>query len=312
MGRYFRQTFGTSVYKVPVSIMGFTCPNIDGTVAKGGCIYCENESFSPNLSQGNSSPKFRLSHTSPNPFLEEQLAQLEAQVADTKSKLVHKFKAKQFLIYFQSFTNTYAPLDTLKALYERALRFEGVVGISIGTRSDAMTEEVLEYLGGLAKKWEIWVEFGVQSCHDETLKRINRGHDFENASVWIEKCKAKGLKVCAHVIFGLPGENQAMMLESVQKTAALGINAIKIHPLYVTKRTALANEYAKGRFVPMEEALYLDTLVKTLHLLPSDVVVQRITAGVDDDTLIAPAWCGNLKQQRKHIRLALEEAGLYY
>lgn len=312
MGRYFRQAFGTSVYKVPVSIMGFTCPNIDGTVAKGGCIYCENESFSPNLAGVVQPKRFRLNHTSPNPLLNEQLVQLEEQVSETKSKLVHKFKAKKFLIYFQSFTNTYAPFETLKALYEKALTFEGVVGISIGTRSDAMTEEVLAYLGELAKQWEIWVEFGVQSSHNATLKRINRGHDFENASLWIEKCKAKGLKVCAHVIFGLPDETQAMMLESVQKTAALGIDAIKIHPLYVTKRTALANEYAKGMFTPMSEELYLDTLVKTLQILPENVVVQRITAGVDDDTLIAPAWCGNLKEQRKQIRLALEKAGFYY
>ncbi len=312
MGRYFRQAFGTSVYKVPVSIMGFTCPNIDGTVAKGGCIYCENESFSPNLAGVVQPKRFRLNHTSPNPLLNEQLVQLEEQVSETKSKLVHKFKAKKFLIYFQSFTNTYAPFETLKALYEKALTFEGVVGISIGTRSDAMTEEVLAYLGELAKQWEIWVEFGVQSSHNATLKRINRGHDFENASLWIEKCKAKGLKVCAHVIFGLPDETQKMMLESVQKTAALGIDAIKIHPLYVTKRTALANEYAKGMFTPMSEELYLDTLVKTLQMLPENVVVQRITAGVDDDTLIAPAWCGNLKEQRKQIRLALEKAGFYY
>lgn len=312
MGRYFRQAFGASVYKVPVSIMGFTCPNIDGTVAKGGCIYCENESFSPNLAGVVQPKRFRLNHTSPNPLLNEQLVQLEEQVSETKSKLVHKFKAKKFLIYFQSFTNTYAPFETLKALYEKALTFEGVVGISIGTRSDAMTEEVLAYLGELAKQWEIWVEFGVQSSHNATLKRINRGHDFENASLWIEKCKAKGLKVCAHVIFGLPDETQKMMLESVQKTAALGIDAIKIHPLYVTKRTALANEYAKGMFTPMSEELYLDTLVKTLQILPENVVVQRITAGVDDDTLIAPAWCGNLKEQRKQIRLALEKAGFYY
>jgi len=312
MGRYFRKTFGISVYKVPVSIMGFTCPNIDGTVAKGGCVYCENESFSPNLSGVVQPKRFRLNHTSPNPLLNEQLVQLEEQVTETKSKLVHKFKAKKFLIYFQSFTNTYAPFETLKTLYEKALTFEGVVGISIGTRSDAMTEEILAYLGELAKQWEIWVELGVQSSHNATLKRINRGHDFENASLWIEKCKAKGLKVCAHVIFGLPDETQEMMLESVQKTAALGIDAIKVHPLYVTKRTALANEYAKGMFTPMTEELYLDTLVKTLEMLPANVVVQRITAGVDDDTLIAPAWCGNLKEQRKHIRLALEKAGFYY
>ena len=312
MGRYFRKTFGTSVYKVPVSLMGFTCPNIDGTVAKGGCIYCENESFSPNLSGVVQPKRFRLNLTSENPLLEEQLLQLEAQVIETKSKLVHKFKAKKFLIYFQSFTNTYAPFETLKALYEKALSFEGVVGISVGTRTDALTEETLAYLASLAKTKEVWVEFGVQSCHDATLKRINRGHDFANAATWIQKSKACGLKVCAHVIFGLPDETPKMMLESVQKTVELGIDAIKIHPLYVTKRTALAAEYAKGKFTPMDEEVYLDTLVKTLQMLPENVVVQRITAGVDDDTLIAPAWCGNLKEQRKQIRLALEKAGLYY
>jgi radical SAM protein (TIGR01212 family) len=293
--------------------MGFTCPNIDGTVARGGCVFCENESFSPNLGVVHPPKRFRLHlESKENPFLEEQLAQLEAQVIETRSKLAHKFNAEKFLVYFQSFTNTYAPLETLKVLYEKALSLKGVVGISVGTRTDAITEETLDYLATLAERHEVWIEFGVQSCYEETLEKINRGHTFANTVEWIRKAKARGLHVCGHLIFGLPDETPRMMLTSLEATLDSGVNALKIHPLYVTKRTLLAQQYAKGAFVPMEETAYIDTLIQALKIIPDTVVVQRITAGVDDDSLLAPQWCGNLKQQRKHIRLALEKAGLVY
>ena len=312
-GRYFRRKFGKSVYKIPVSIMGFTCPNIDGTVARGGCVFCENESFSPNLGIKEPSKKFRLNlDSTENPFLENQLLQLEAQVNETKSKLRHKFKAEKFLVYFQSFTNTYAPLETLKALYTKALSFEGVIGISVGTRSDAINEETLAFLAELAKEHEVWVEYGIQSIYDETLFRINRGHTYANVVEWIEKTKAYGLHVCGHLIFGLPGEDQEMMLKTVQASIDLKVDSLKIHPLYVTKRTMLANDYYKGDFTPISEELYIDTLVKALKMLPPTIMVQRITAGISNESLLAPLWCGDLKSQKKKIREALEAVGLEY
>ena len=310
-GRYFRGKFGENVYKIPISISGFTCPNIDGTVARGGCVFCENESFSPNLEH--SQPKrFFLSPTSENPYLEFQLVQLEAQYNKTKKVLSKKFGAQKFIIYFQSFTNTYAPLETLKALYTKALSFEDVVGLSIGTRTDSITEEVLAYLAELSKEYEIWVEYGVQSSSDKTLKRINRGHDSANIKKYITLTQQYGLKICAHVIFGLPGETPEMALESVNFALSLGVHSFKFHPLYVVKRTALANDFNKGIFTPITEECYIQTLVEAIKLLPKEVMLQRVSAGIEDDSLLSPAWCYTKHQQMFNIREALKKEGLLY
>ena len=311
IGRYFRNKFGEKIYKVPVSISGFTCPNIDGTVAKGGCSFCENDSFSPNLQERK--PKFKLNpKISENPFLDKQLAQLQMQFEATKQRLQNKFGAKKFIVYFQSFTNTYAPFPTLKALYEKALSFDNVIGLSIGTRTDCVTDEILDYLVGLSRDKEIWVEYGIQSFYDETLEKINRGDTASNMEYWIKRSKEKGLNVCGHLIYGLPGENQEMMLETFNKTVALNVDSIKFHPLYVVKNTLLTNEYRKGRFEPITEELYIDTVVKSIVKLPENISVQRITAGIDDDTLLSPQWCRNKHQQIKNIRLALEKEGFNY
>lgn len=310
-GRYFKEKFGEKVYKIPISISGFTCPNIDGTVARGGCVFCENESFSPNL-EHNQPKRFFLNPTSENPYLEFQLIQLEAQYKKTKTVLSKKFGAKKFIIYFQSFTNTYAPLDTLKALYTKALSFEGVVGLSIGTRTDSITEEVIAYLAELSKEREIWVEYGVQSSSDETLKRINRGHDSSNIEKYINLTHKYGLKMCAHVIFGLPGETPQMALESVKFALRLGVHSFKFHPLYVVKRTALANDFNRGAFTPISEECYIQTLIEAIKLMPEDVMLQRVSAGIEDDTLLSPAWCYTKHQQMFNIRVALKKEGLIY
>lgn len=311
-GRYFRKKFGESVYKIPISISGFTCPNIDGTVARGGCVFCENESFSPNL-EHNQPKRFFLHPTSEkNPYLDFQLIQLEAQYKKTKIALSKKFGAKKFIVYFQSFTNTYAPLETLKALYTKALSFEGVVGLSIGTRTDSITEEVLAYLSELSKEREIWVEYGVQSSSDETLKRINRGHDSSNIEKYIALTHQYGLKMCAHVIFGLPGETPEMALESVKFALRLGVHSFKFHPLYVVKRTALANDFKKGEFTPISEACYIQTLIEAIKLLPQEVMLQRVSAGIEDDTLLSPSWCYTKHEQMQNIRNAFKKEGLLY
>ncbi len=311
IGRYFRKKFKENVYKVPISISGFTCPNIDGTVARGGCSFCENDSFSPNLQDKKS--KFKLSpKTAENPFLENQLKQLELQFNATKVRLEKKFGAKKFIVYFQSFTNTYAPFETLKALYEKALSFENVVGLSIGTRTDCVTDEILDYLKELSQHKEIWVEYGVQSFYDETLNQINRGDTAANMRKWISRTKQKGLLVCAHLIYGLPKETQKMMLHTLDETLKLNVDSIKFHPLYVVKNTLLTNEYKKGNFTPITEELYIDTVVKSIQMLPENVNVQRITAGINDTTLLSPLWCRNKHQQINKIRKALREVGLEY
>ncbi|WP_345988099.1 TIGR01212 family radical SAM protein [Sulfurimonas sp. HSL1-2] len=312
-GTYLQEKFGEKVFKVSISISGFTCPNIDGTVARGGCTFCENDSFSPSLDKVQPLKGFHLNlQSEENPYLPKQLEQLEKQFDVLSKRLRREYGATKFLVYFQSFTNTYAPFETLKALYDKALSFDDVVGLSIGTRSDSITDETLDYLAKLAKTKEIWVEYGIQSVYDETLERINRGHDSANVEYWIKKSKAAGLHVCGHLIFGLPGETQAMMLETAAKAYEWGIDSVKYHPLYVVTRTALANEYARGEFTPITEEEYLDTLLKAIEMKPEYVSVQRITAGIDNDTLIAPSWCRDRNTQVRHINAALKQIGLKY
>ena len=311
IGRYFKKKFGQKVYKIPISISGFTCPNIDGTKAKGGCSFCENDSFSPNLQEKKT--KFKLNpNIEHNPFLENQLKQLEMQFIATKKRLENKFKAKKFIVYFQSFTNTYAPLSTLKALYEKALSFDDVIGLSIGTRTYCVTDEILDFLYEKSKEKEIWIEYGIQSFFQTTLDKINRADDVENMRYWIKRTKEKGLSVCGHLIYGLPDENQEMMLETFKQTIDLKVDSIKFHPLYVVKNTLLTNEFKKGRFTPISEELYIDTVVKSIINLPQNVSVQRVTAGIDDDTLLSPLWCKNKHQQMRNIRVKLEEKGFIY
>ncbi len=312
-GSYLKNKFGTKVYKVGINISGFTCPNIDGTVARGGCTFCENDSFSASTDEVKELKGFHLNlNSKENPFLEKQLKQLEIQFNAISKRQANEYGAEKFLVYFQSFTNTYAPFETLKALYDKALSFENVVGLSIGTRSDSITDETLEYLSELAKTKEIWIEFGIQSVYDETLDKINRGHDAQNVKEWIIKSKEAGLNVCGHLIFGLPDETQQMMLETSKQAYEWGIDSVKYHPLYVVKKTALANEYMRGEFTPIDEELYLDTLVKSIEMKPENVSVQRVTAGIDDDSLLAPQWCRNKNQQVKNINAALKKVGLKY
>ncbi len=311
-GRYFRRKFGCNVYKAPISILGFTCPNIDGRVAKGGCTFCENESFSPNLLE-KSSRKFYLNPDSlDNPHLQKQLQQIRSQYKYTKTKLEKKFGAKKFIAYFQSFTNTYAPIDTLKTLYKEALAQEECIGLSIGTRTDCVNDEILKYLSTLSKDKEIWIEYGIQSVYDETLKAINRGHSVKNMKEWIIKSKEYGLNVCGHLIFGLPGENQSMMLDSVEASIDMKVDSLKIHPMYVTENTALAIEYKKGRFAPITEEDYIDTLIKAIKMLPKEIMIQRVTAGIDDASLLSPLWCKNKHMQMENIRKAFLQNGLLY
>ena len=312
-GQYLQSRFKAKVYKSAVSISGFTCPNIDGTVAKGGCTFCENDSFSPSLDAAKPLKGFYLNlSSSENPFLEKQLLQLESQFLTLSARQKKAYGTQKFLVYFQSFTNTYAPFETLKALYDKALSFDNVVGLSIGTRSDSITEETLRYLAELAKEKEIWIEFGIQSVYDETLERINRGHSSANVKEWILKAKAAGLNVCGHLIFGLPNETKEMMLQTAKEAYSWGIDSVKYHPLYVVKKTALANEYARGEFTPISEEEYLEVLNEAILLKPDNVSVQRITAGIDNDSLIAPKWCRDKNQQIRNINHSLKQIGYKY
>lgn len=312
-GNYLRDKFGCKVYKVGINISGFTCPNIDGTVAKGGCTFCENDSFSASTGQTQELKGFHLNlNSKTNPNLDKQLAQLEMQFNAISKRQREEYGASKFLVYFQSFTNTYAPFETLKALYDKALTFDDVVGLSIGTRSDSITEETLDYLAELNRTKEIWIEFGIQSVYDETLLKINRGHDSANVKEWILKAKSKGLHVCGHLIFGLPDETKEMMLQTAKEAYSWGIDSVKYHPLYVVKKTSLANDFLKGKFTPISEDEYLEVLVEAIKMKPQNVSVQRVTAGIDDNSLLSPDWCRDKNSQIKKINAALKPLGLKY
>ncbi|CUU40415.1 MULTISPECIES: TIGR01212 family radical SAM protein [Helicobacter] len=314
VGRYFKKRFGTRVRKIPISLQGFTCPNIDGSLAKGGCIYCDNESFSPSLIKIDKISQVKMNFSlSTNPLLPIQLKQLEEQFYWHSEFHQRKFGVSKYMVYFQSYTNTYAPFDTLKALYDKALSFPNVVGLSIGTRIDCVQDELLELLGEYVKNGkEIWLEYGIQSVYNETLERTNRAHKIEGAKEMFEKTRAKGVKVCAHLIYGLPGETEEMMLHSLNSVLEWGINGIKIHPLYVVNGTRLAKLYKDGRYEPISIESFSNLIVKSLQKIPPDVVVQRISAGAHDESLLAPKWCFDKNIQMRYIRDRLKEVGIEY
>ena len=304
-GKYLKQKFNKKIKKVPISVPGFTCPNIDGSKARGGCVFCENESFSPNFKK----ERFTLNpYKKENPLLNKQLDELKKQYFTTTELYKNLYKSEEFLVYFQSFTNTYAPFSTLKTLYDTALELDKSIGISIGTRADSIDDKTLDYLEEKSQNYEIWVEYGVQSSNDKTLAKINRAETFKEIANTITKTKAKNINICAHLIFGLPGESQKDMLKSVEDVINLGIDSIKFHPLYVTENTLLAIEYKKGRFTPISEEEYIDTLIKAIKMLPQNISIQRMSAGTPD--LLAPDWCRDKAIQMSHIHQALKKEGI--
>lgn len=313
IGRYFRARHKQRVRKIPISLQGFTCPNIDGSVAKGGCIYCKNESFSPSL-QNLPKVSFSLNLKSrENPLLEAQIATLKAQFNKSAKYHEDKYKITKYIVYFQSFSNTYAPYETLETLYCEALRLPNVVGLSIGTRIDCVEDKTLALLGEFAKQGkDIWLEYGIQSTFEPSLRLINRAHGISGARELIQKTRDLGIKVCVHLIYGLPKESESQMLESLQTVLEWGIDGIKIHPLYVVRDTMMEQMYRAKKYTPISLESYTNLIVQSLQKIPSNIVVQRVSAGVHDDSLIAPEWCFDKNVQMNFIREKLLENGIKY
>lgn len=277
---YLRELFGERVQKIPLDA-GFTCPNRDGTVSSGGCIYCD-------------------SRGSGTGAMIRQGLSLEEQVAKGAEFAGKRYGAKKFIAYFQSFSNTYAPPETLKGLYDRALVHPGVVGLSVGTRPDCVTSEILGLLRSYRERFLVWLELGLQSAHDETLQRINRGHDaacFDRAAAMAD---AYDLNVCGHVILGLPGETGAMMIETARHLASLPVKGLKIHALYVVKGTRLAAMHEMGRYRCLTREEYVEGVVDFLERIPPHVVIQRLTGDPPYGELQAPQW---VKDKAMNLRL---------
>ncbi len=227
------------------------------------------------------------------------------QLMAGKQALARRYKAKKFIAYFQSFSNTYAPLDQLTNLYAEALAVDDVVGLSIGTRPDCVSEAVLSLLQGYTQEYLIWVEYGLQSAHDRTLQRINRGHDVACFQKAVAATRNRGIKICAHIILGLPGESKQEMLATADFLRHLDLDGVKLHVLYVVKGTPLETLYRQGRYQCLEQAEYIDLVCDFLERLPQRMVIQRLTGDPHPAELVAPAWT-----LKKAVNLELIKARL--
>jgi radical SAM protein (TIGR01212 family) len=231
---------------------------------------------------------------------------IKEQIENGMEYLGRRYGAKKFMPYFQSFTNTYAPVRQLRDLYDQALVHPDIVGLSVATRPDCVTNEILELLGSYGKDYMVWVEYGLQSAHDVTLTRINRGHDAACFEESARMAKESGLNVCAHIILGLPGETREMMLQTAQFLGRLPIDGVKIHLLYIVKDTPLAMLYEKGEYECLEKEAYVDLVVDILERLPSEMVIQRLTGDAAEGELIAPLWAKHKSNNLESIRRRLE------
>lgn len=267
---YLKNRFGAKVYKITIDA-GFSCPNRDGTISKGGCIFCDD------------SGSFSQAHSN--------LLSIENQVNEGVKTLSQRFKAEKFMSYFQAYTNTYRPVNELEKIYKASLSHPDVVGISIGTRPDCVDNEKLNLISDISKDYCTWVEYGLQSTHDKTLLKINRGHDYDCFLRAYEKTKEKGINVCVHVIFGL-WETRDEILQTAQRLADLKIDGIKIHMLCALQGTKLAQMYENKEIDFMSENEYVSLVCDFLEILPCETTIHRLAGNGFRKTLIAPRWLG--------------------
>lgn len=289
-GAWLRSRFEYKVQKISVDA-GFTCPNRDGRIGIGGCIFCDNNTFNPSYCNKNSS--------------------IREQLETGKKFFARKYPEMKYLAYFQAYTNTYAPLDTLKRMYEEALGTENVVGIVIGTRPDCVNKEVLDYLGSLSQQVFVSVEYGIESTNDATLKRINRGHTFDCARRAIAETATRGITVGGHVILGLPGEDMWENLRQASIISQTELDILKVHQLQIIRGTRLEREYSEHPFHLYTPEEYIDLLTEYIRRLRPDIVLDRFTSQSPSDMLVAPRW--GLKNHEFANLLAnhMRKAGAY-
>jgi len=269
LNSYLRNIFGCRVQKISLDA-GLTCPNRDGSISTGGCIYCN--------SRGSGTGAFKKGMS------------ITEQIMKGKEFLGRRYKAKRFIAYFQSFSNTYGPYEKLRGLYEEALAIDDIVGLSIGTRPDCIDESILTLLEGYTKDYLVWIEYGLQSIHERTLTFINRGHDVNCFKRTVEATRNRGMKICTHVILGLPFEDRDDMLATAEAVASMEIDGIKIHLLYVIKGTRMGKLYQEGKYRCLEQEEYANLVCDFLELLPPDMVIQRLTGDPHPAELVAPVW----------------------
>lgn len=266
---FYKHKFNSKVFKVSLNA-GFSCPNIDGTLGYGGCIYC--------------------SKSGSGEFAGNREDDIVTQFLKVKNMMLKKWPDAKYIGYFQARTNTYAPVEKLKEVYEAILKQEGVIGLNIGTRPDAISEECLEYLTDLNKRTYLTVELGLQTIHEKTSKIINRCHSLECFVSMVKNLRERNINVVVHIINGLPGENKEDMLKTVKYLNNLDIQGIKIHMLSILKNTPLEEYYKKNKFHILTKEEYIDIVVNELEYLREDIVINRITGDPDINELIEPKW----------------------
>ncbi len=265
LGHHLKRRFGERIHKLPISA-GFSCPNRDGTLGRGGCSFCNVVSFS----DGSRAP-------------------VAEQIALQRSRLD---RARRYLAYFQAYTNTYAEVATLDAMYRAALGEADVVGLAVGTRPDCVPDAVLDLLAGYRDQgFEVWLELGLQSAHDDTLARVRRGHGFAAYRDAVRRAGARGIPICTHLIAGLPGERLEASLLTLQRVLELGCQGLKLHPLMIVRGSRLAAAWQRGEIAPPALADYAGLAAEMIRRTPPEVVYHRVGATARKPTLIAPAWC---------------------
>lgn len=266
---HLKQTFGEKVFKIPLDA-GFDCPNRDGTVATGGCTFC--------------------SERGSGDFAGDRQDDIVTQFHKVKEQMHKKWPKGKYIGYFQAYTNTYAPVSVLQEKYEAILQQDGVVGLSIATRPDCLPDDVVEYLAELNERTYLWVELGLQTVHEKTAELINRAHDYACYVEGVEKLRKHNIRVCSHIINGLPLETKEMMMETVREVVKLDIQGIKIHLLHLMKRTPMVKQFEKGLVKFLEFDEYIELVCDQLEIIPPHIIIHRLTGDAPADMLIGPIW----------------------
>ena len=285
---YLKETFGRKCVKVGLD-GGFSCPNRDGRKGTGGCAFCAHGGAES---------------------MAGRFLPLREQYERGRARLTRKWgEDAPAIAYFQAYTSTYGPVERLRALYGEALSFEGVVGLTVATRADALPPEVIALLAELNGKTVLTVELGLQTANDETAAKMNRGHTYAEVLAGYAALKGEGIRVCVHLIDGLPGEDREEMLRTAREVAALRPDAVKIHELYVRRGSALADEYERSPFPLLGEEEYVEILADQIELLPPETVIERVTGDPERGTLLAPLWAANKKRILADLDKTLRRRG---
>lgn len=283
LGRHLKARFGERVHKLALHA-GFTCPNRDGSIGRGGCSFCNVASFS-----------------------EESAASLESQLATAREQTD---RARRYLAYFQSYTNTYAEVERLRQLYETALGSLGVVGLCVGTRPDCVPDAALDLLADYRERgFEVWLELGLQSANDATLARVNRGHGFAAYAETVARARQRGVPVCTHLIVGLPGEAPEESLSTLQRVLDAGVEGLKLHPLMIVRGSRMAVEWQRGEIAPPAFADYVAVAAEMIRRTPGEVVFHRVSASARKPTLLTPDWCHSAQAAHNAIAADLARNG---